>query len=187
MPSTDPRNPSHQPPIAPPSLVSKAVSMDSIRSRKELMKISFVMDSHHMNTSVGIRTSFRLFYPAPLPSTPKGCVYQILTRAFTPRKWDVTFSHTSAPRMCVGCRRHLPAGRSNHQTDRHTNRWTDLCDLCRGRHPWSQDGRAVICSPWWLEDEERGGKEGRKGRKGGKRGRRMRGAERSEELRRGGK
>lgn len=30
---------------------------------------------------------------------------------------------------------------------------TDLCDLCRGRHPWSQDGWAVICSPWWLKDE----------------------------------
>lgn len=54
----------------------------------------------------------------------------------------------------------LPAGWSNLQTDTQTrthkqvDSGTDLCDLCRGRHPWSQDGQAVICSPWCLEDEE---------------------------------
>ncbi|KAK9515646.1 hypothetical protein VZT92_026274 [Zoarces viviparus] len=48
---------------------------------------------------------------------------------------------------------------------------TDLCDLCRGRRPWCQDGRAVICSPWWLEDEEdearvKGREKGKQGKEG---------------------
>lgn len=84
---------------------------------------------------------------------------------------------------------------SNGHTDEQT--WThkqvesdtDLCDLCRGRHPWSQDGRAVICSPWWLEDEAQV-TEGKRGRKEGWEEEEADVPEeqgRSEEVRRGGR
>lgn len=84
-----------------------------------------------------------------------------------PLRRDKTFWNSSAPRhfFFFSCCQVLLAGWSNHQTDTQTGD-TDLCDLCRGRHPWSQDGRAVICSPWWLEDEA-GVKERKKGRKEG--------------------
>lgn len=54
--------------------------------------------------------------------------------------------HSSAPLMSVQHFLQVEPTDTQTWTHKQVDSGTDLCDLCRGRHPWSQDGRAVICS-----------------------------------------
>lgn len=80
---------------------------------------------------------------------------------FSGQQWDSGGGVFSSPcgtssSISALLQRGVMVGGFNRQTTRKTRQTgtgshkqvvsgTDLCDLCRGRHPWCRDGRAVIC------------------------------------------